>query len=237
MAFIKGRNVRGAVAEYETHRHRLVDARGGNVIVHKLSSPELNVTTVNPTGWTTTVVEIGTGTSEFNPGDEIDVVGILLTAADENDGINVQLVGESFKFDSNHDIYFGMEFRCNDVDQMDFWAGLGITDTTLLAAVTDAVYFETLDGSAALALVAEKNNTETTVAAVGTLVDDTDIFIEFYWNGTTLYAYVDGLIVSATVPANIPDDEELRLSMHFLTGEDVAQTLKIKRLVAIQIGD
>ena len=154
----------------------------------------------------------------------------------DNDGINVQLLGEQSKFDSSHHSYFGIRFKINDVTQSDFLLGFAVTDTALLGAVSDAVYFESLDSSASIDFVAEKGNSETTEAAVGTLVDDTLIYLEFYWDGTKLEAFVDGVSVYYATPANLPDTEELRLSMHFLTGETSAQTLSIADLRAYQWG-
>ena len=221
---------------YDTHLKRVLEVRGPDAVNYKLTAWELAANTVDPAGWTTPVVEAGAGTSEFDVADEIDFIGKLVTAAADNDGINVQLLGEQFKFDSSHHSYFGIRLKINDVTQSDFLLGFAVTDTTLLAAVADAVYFESLDSSASIDFVAEKGNSETTEAAVGTLVDDTLIYLEFYWDGTKLEAFVDGVSKYYATPANLPDSEELRLSMHFLSGEAVAQTLSIADLRAYQWG-
>ena len=60
--------------------------------------------------------------------------------------------------------------------------------------------------------------------------------LEFYWDGSSVYFYVDGTQASNIHTANIPDDEALRLSLEFLTGEAVANTCNVKWLRAIQIG-
>lgn len=226
----------GQLVYYDGHQKRIIDVQGPDVVSYKLTARELHATAINPDNWTTTVVEAGSGLSEFDVADLIDFTGKLFTAADENDGINVQLLGEQFKFDSSHRSYFGIRFKINDVTQSDFLCGFCITDTTLLAGMSDGVYFESLDGSTALAFVAEKDSTETTEAAVGTLADDTLKYLEFYWDGTKLEAFVDGVSVYYATPANLPDNEELRLSMHFLTGEAVAQTILIADLRAFQWG-
>jgi len=50
-----------------------------------------------------------------------------------------------------------------------------------------------------------------------------------------VYFYIDGTLVN-THTANIPDDENLTLSLAFLTGEATANTCNVKWLRAIQIG-
>jgi hypothetical protein len=227
---------RGHQVYYDTHLKRVLKVEGPNCWNYKLTPQELNVSGTDPTGYTTTVVEGGAGTSEFTPADEIDRVGNIVTAGGENDGVNAQLLGEVIKLDADHSSYFGFEFEINDVIQSDLLAGFAVTDTDLLGGVDTAIYFESLDGSAAVNLVAEKDTTETTESAVGTLVVDTLHFLEFYWDGTKVQAFFDGASVYYDTPAELPDDEEMRLSLHFLTGETAVQTLKIKTLRASQWG-
>lgn len=229
-------NRNGAQVWHSGHRKRIIDVKHDDSYHFKLSAAELNATTVDPEFWTTTVVEIGAGTSEFNPSDSIDYVGNLITAANENDGINVQLLGETFKFDSSHHSYFGIRFEINDVTQQDFILGLCITDTDLVGGMTDGMYFRSADAAATVTFVAEKDSTETETASVGTIVDDTIVDLEFYWDGTKVEAFFNGASAYYDTPANLPDDEELRISMHFLTGEAVAQTMKIQKLEAWQWG-
>ena len=224
------------LVHYDTHLKRIIDVQGPDVVKYKLTAQELKATASDPDNWTTTVVEGGAGNSEFDVADEIDFIGKLVTDNFDNDGINVQLLGEQFKFDSSHHSYFGIRFKINDVTQSDFLLGFAVTDVTLLAAVADAVYFESLDGSTSIDFVAEKGNSETTELAVGTLVDDALIYLEFYWDGLKLEAFVDGVSVYYATPANLPDTEELRLSMHFLTGETSVQTFLIADLRAYQWG-
>jgi len=61
--------------------------------------------------------------------------------------------------------------------------------------------------------------------------------LELYFDGTAsaVYFYIDGTLVN-THTANIPDDENLTLSLAFLTGEATANTCNVKWLRAIQIG-
>lgn len=236
MATVRSQYVRNSLVFYEGHRHRVVDAIGKNVKKYELRPDHLNADTSDPTGWTSTVVEVGAGTTEFSPNDSVDRVGTITTAANENDGGNYQLLGEMYQADGSRDIYVGMECQINDADQTDIFFGLAVTDTTLLGGVTDGIYLESLDGAATISSVTEKDSTETQNDSLGTITDATDFTIELYYSGAddTVYFYVDGSRV-ATHTANIPDDEALRLSLHFLTGEAVANTCNIKWLRAFQI--
>ena len=236
MAQLHSRYVRGSLAFYEGHRHRLVHAIGKDVFQYELTAPDLNADAADPTGWTSTVVEAGSGTTEFSPNNTAGRVGTITCAANENDGGSYQLLGENFELTSDQDIYVGAQLQVNDADQTDLFFGLAITDTAILGGVSDAVYFESVDGSATLSTVTEKDSTETQNDSVGTLTDATDIVLEFYWDGSSVYFYVDGTQASNIHTANIPDNEALRLSLEFLTGEAVANTCNVKWLRAIQIG-
>jgi hypothetical protein len=96
------------------------------------------------------------------------------------------------------------------------------------------LYFGSVDGSASLSAVTESGSTETQSDSVGTLVDDTDIELEFYYNGSNVEFFVDGSSV-ATSSTNIPSTE-MRVSVHFLTGEATANTCTIDWIRAIQMG-
>ena len=131
-------------------------------------------------------------------------------------------------------MYFGTKLAINDVDQTDLFIGLAVTDTTLLGGVADAIYFESVDGSATLSAVTEASSTETQSDSVGTLADDTEIELEFYWDGTKVEFFVNGSSV-ATSTTNIPATQ-MRVSVHFLTGEATANTCTIDWIRCIQIG-
>ena len=236
MATLHSRYVRGALAFYEGHRMRLVSAMGKDVYHYELTTPTLNATTVDPSGWTTTVVEAGAGATEFDANNTAGRLGTITCAADENDGGQYQLLGEFFELTSDQDVYAGIEFQGNDVDQTDILFGLCITDTTLLGGMTDGVYWESLDGSATTSTVTEKDSTETQTDSVSTLTDATDQVWEIYCDGSSVYFFADGTQSSTIHTTNIPDDEALTLSLAVLTGEATANTVNVKWLRAIQIG-
>lgn len=237
MGSVRSRYVRQNLAFWESHRHRLVDAIGPDVVKWELDAKDFQDTGgsgTDPRGYVTTVVEVGTGTSEAEASDEAGRRVELVTAANENDGINLQLVGEAFRLDGR-DIYFGIALEADEATQVDFLAGLCISNTDPLGGVTDGVYFEKLDGGTGISTVTEKDSTETQTDDEGTLAADTLVTLEFYFDGTTVYFYVNGSRVG-THAANIPDDEPLTPTIQFLTGEGSAHRMKIAWARAISIG-
>jgi hypothetical protein len=237
LATVRSRYVNGQLAFYEGHRMRLVDAVGSSVYKYELRPDILGATTTDPRGWTTTVVEAGSGTTEWDVNNTAGRVGTITCAANENDGGSYQLLGENIELTSDQDVYVGAKLKINDVDQTDLFFGLAVTDTALLGGVADAVYFESVDGSASISTVTEKDSTETQNDSAGTLADDTDILLEFYFDGSSssVYFFIDGSLVN-THTANIPDDEALRLTIEFLTGEATANTCDVQFMRVIQIG-
>lgn len=237
MANLHSRRIRGNLVYWDTHRKRLVDAIGPDVIKYELQPGHMGGSAGDsPAGWTETVVEAGAGTSEFIGTTTAGAIGDVITAANENDGWSGQLSGECFELTSDQDLYCGIQWQLNDVTQTDLFFGLAIVDTAILGGVTDRIGFESLDGSTDLKVAVEKDSTETLSASLATLADATDIFTEFYWDGSGVECFVDGASVLDAVTTNLPNDEALRLSLEVLTGEAVAQTMIVKQMRCIQIG-
>ena len=228
----------GALLFYQTHRDRIVNAIGDNVEFFDLKPEDTGASTVDPPGWTSTVVEAGSGTTEWVASNVERGASTITCAANEDDGGSYQLLGERILLDAGNWVYFRCKFSINDVDQTDVFVGFAITDTAILGGVTDRIGFQSVDGDAGLDFLVEKDSTETLTEDVATLADDTDIDVEFVWDGaaSSLYTYVNGdYTSSSTATTNLPNDEELRLSVEFLTGEAVANTMTIKKLTYCQV--
>jgi len=240
MASTSTRYIRGALAYYGAHRMRLLDAFGENVQKFELK-PEMagqhkGATGTDPRGWTPTVVEVGTGTSEAEASDEAGIAWELVSAANEDDGISLQKFGETFQPDGERDIYFGVKLEADEATQLDFLFGLAITDTALLGGLSDGIYFEKLDAGTGISGVTEKDSGETQTDDLHTFAANTPVILEFYYDGAQdrVYFFVDGLEV-AIHTAGIPDDEALRISMELLAGSAAARRLKIHWMRCIQI--
>jgi len=212
-----------------------LDAIGPNVakfLEHFVYTPFASAD--NLAGWTTTLVEAGAGetTVALTAGANSGVLLITSDAAD-NDGANLQVQGEAFKA-LTYPIYFGCRFQMSEVTQSDILFGLAITDTDALGGLTDGIYFRKVDASAVLTYVLEKNSTETITNSV-TLVADTWYQVEFYFDGTNIDFWVNGVLQTRPVTTNLCDDEWLTDSIHFLTGEAVVHTASIVWIRTIQI--
>ena len=101
--------------------------------------------------------------------------------------------------------------------------------------MTDGVYFEKLDGSLSVSAVTEKDSSETQTDSLATMSDATDIDLEIYFDGSSVYFYADGA-QAAIHTLTIPDDEALTLSLAFLTGEAVANSCNFKEVKLIAVG-
>lgn len=213
--------INGALCFYDTYAQRLIDAWGNNV--HKFIDDFVRMpvddTTGDPTEYTVTVVEAGTGDSTVTLKDDAQTGWLRINAAaNENDGAQIVLKGESWKLSSGDYIYFNTRFLIDEATQSDFLIGLVIGgNTTLLGGMTDGIYFRSVDGSTDLNFVTEKNSTETATKAA-TLAAATTYYLSFVCDGTgTVYAYCNSTLV-ATHTTNIPDDEALTVGIAYLNG-------------------
>lgn len=239
-------NLNGAFALTDASQlSRLYDAWGANVVkflTHYTNLP-IDDTTLDPTEYTATMTEVGAGDTIVSLDTTVGGRLLITTAANEDDGVNLQLNGEAFTFATNSITYFGIKFKVSDATQSDFLAGLCITDTTLLGGMTDGCYFRSADGSATVSFVLEKDSTETSTTAITTMSDATDYIMEFIYDGRngTIRAWTEtgGVLSSEIVPtttANLPNDEVLTYSFAYLTGAAGVDTASIDWVRIIQIG-
>jgi len=241
---IKTKNIHNALVLYDdaTVAERWYDAFGAGVTKYVTSFTSLPAddTTIDPTEFANTIVEAGGGDSTAVVNDTAGGALIITTAANENDGYSMQLgnanSGESVSFASDYPCYFGIQFQINDVDQTDVLAGVCVTDTALLGGMTDGMYFRSVDATGVLNFVIEKDSVESTTA-VNTMADATDVTCEWYFDGEQVTVWVNDTQVAqiARTDASFPNDELLRLSLEFLTGEAVANTCLVKWIRCIQI--
>lgn len=237
MANLRSRYIGGALAFWDTHRKRIVKAIGGDVFGYEddfVKSTQNSADTLE--GWTVTLTEAGGGDSTITYPDAVGGAVLLTTDAAENDGLSLQLDGESYEITSDQSaVYFGIKFKCDEATQNDVLVGLCITDTDLTGGMTDGIYFEKLDGGTSFSCVTEKDSTETQTDTVGTLAANTDVVLEFYFDGTSVEFFVNGASV-ATHTTNIPNDESLTPSIELLAGSAAARTMTIDWIRCFQIG-
>ena len=225
--------------------NRWIDAFGTDVVKYL---GELNHgmddTTGNPTAYTTTATSDGAGTSTLAKSVTAGHLFLITTDNFEYDGINATLKGESFLFTPGRPMYFGAKIQLSAATQSDMVFGLVETDTTLLAvdtahaiAVTgDGAFFSSLDGSTVVAFKTYVAGAQTNTANADTaLVSATDMILEFYYNGSSLFGYQNGALVgefTADLPAA---DQTITPSFAYLSGAAAAVTAEISWMRAIQV--
>lgn len=189
-----------------------------------------------PGAWAVTLVEGGNGDTTVALAAGAEGGELLITTDDaENDGANIQAKGEAFKLASNKPLYFGCRFKVSEATQADFLIGLCITDTDLLGGLTDGVYFRKVDGSTAMNFVLEKGSTETATAFGTAIAQDVYYIVEFLFDGTNVDWYVNGVLQTRPAITNLPNDEFVTPSIHFLTGAAAIETMNVDWIRAIQL--
>ena len=164
---------------------------------------------------------------------------LITTAGADNNGANMQLGGadgECVMLDSSSTVYCGIRLKTDEAQQSDIFFGLGVTDEDWSGGITDGVYFRKVDGTTNLEFVWEKDSLET-APVIGTMEADTYYTLEFYFDGSVLYVYVDGVEVAKRERTRhtFPDDELLRLALEALTGSAKSITFNVSWICMIQV--
>lgn len=190
--------------------------------------------------WINTVTQAGSGSATATLPDELG--GSLLITNDnaDNDNSFFQWCGasasvtECFKFVAGKQLWFSSRLKVSDATQCDFVMGLQITDTSPLA-VSDGVYFIKNDDAATLDLVVTKASTATTVAAISTIVSDTYVTLEYYYDGKSTIEYgINGAVLGAADTTNMPNTQTLALSFGIQNGAAAIKTMNIDYILVIQ---
>lgn len=185
-----------------------------------------------------TITEIDGGTAVSAPTTVLDagLGGLSFTnGAQDNDSFEIQHKVENWLLDSPGKYWFTGRLDVSDDDQVDVYLGMIITDTTILAGVTDGVYLRKDDGDTNWDLVIERNSTEVASTAIATLDTDeheyaivVDVYSATGWGKVTVL--IDGVIVHSKETTNLPYDESLTASASVTDGEAAAITWILRRI-------
>lgn len=237
MADVIGQRLAGNLVYIDkaAHLKRVVDAIGPDVF--KFLNDFMHGQGLSATALGDEATVTATGTSPVVFTDAAGGVLLITTGGTENDGVNIQWLGENFHLGATgiRALYFGARLKISEATQADFFIGLCDTDTDILGGADDSIGFRKSDGSTAVSFVTEKGTTETTLAA---LTADTDYHIlEFFYDADagTLEVFVDGVSKGFVATTNLPDEAQ-RVSVAFLTGDTAAETMEIDWINVIQIG-
>jgi hypothetical protein len=186
-------------------------------------------------GYIATIVQAGAGDAAITSTDLAGGVLKIVNDAADDDSVELQWNAENFKAVANKPLWFETRVKVSDATQSDLTIGLCITDTSLITAMSDGIYFRKNDGDAKILTLTEKNATETQTDTGLTMADDTWVKLGFFWDGSaSVFFYVDG-VLKATHTTNIVDDEELAVSIAFRNGEAVAKTAYVDYVKCCQV--
>lgn len=233
------KSVRNALVYYDDrYENRWLEAIGSNVVKWELPvGVPKDDTTNDPSEFVNTEGGTNTILSSTTVGDRL----IITTGGTEYNGVNLQVHGSAFKLESGLPLYFGARIAMQNGAKGDYLIGLCEVDTTLLATATahglavtdDGVYFYQLNDATAMIFVNELGGVEGAIATGVTTGSGAYHDYEFYWDGSVLYVYVDGVLVGSV--ASGLADQALTPSINVRAGDDGAEILYVQWMKAIQI--
>ncbi len=179
------------------------------------------------------VTRVGTTPTEVVQNADGGVLLLTMAATDDSSaslqwsGNDLATTAETFRFAVGKRLFYKARFQVSDALQSDFVLGLQITDTTPLA-VSDGVYFRKDDGDTNLDFVVIKASVATTETAFSTVASATWTELAFYYDGKSgIKFFKDDVHLGTSVLTNLPDTEELTISIHMQNGEAVAKTMSL----------
>jgi hypothetical protein len=238
------KQVREAQVFYEEgNDSRWIDAIGNNVVKFELRRGfPTDDTTGDPTEFVCNITEAGAGDTVTVNSDTAGEVMLVTTAGNDYDGINLQLKGEAFKLASGLPMYFGIKCKLSSATQSDLLVGVGEQLAAVLkvaaahgfaAAAVEGVFFAKLDAGTTITAQSWKDGV-VSAAANATPVFDTSYHIyEIFWDGATVYFYLDGSLVTST--AATLADGDLTPTIQVNNGEAAVEYLRVAWMRCIQI--
>lgn len=200
-------------------------------------------TTGDPTEFTVTVVEGGSGDSTITPG-LVQGYPLLLTTDDADyDGLNVQLKGSLAMCSATTPWYLRGVVKASVAALSDLLFGMCLPKTDLcktssahgvLATGVEGAFFFKVAGASSTTIYAKvyKAGTEVASTAVGTLAT-ADIDLAIRWDGTYFHFYVDN-VEKATIAGTLPT-VALTPSLNWRTGAAAAITLSVSELAFVSV--
>lgn len=175
------------------------------------------------TEWTITATSAGAGTSAISTPDVAGGIARITTAANENDGLFAQTIGEIFLLQDGKKAFLKTRISVGDAAQSDWVVGLHSTDTTPQDA-TMRFLFESVDGSAAVYFNVDDNTTDTDSATLATVADDTFLTLAVYWDGVdSIKCYANDVLIDTISSVDVPG-AEMAVGFGYLNGAAGAET-------------
>ena len=199
---------------------------------------------IDGTVWRTNV-DGTSDTIKLNNGVTGGVVEILHGTAD-NEESHMTAINHGFATDaaSPRKMWATCRLKTSDSNATGLFIGLtsdnGDEEVSILTdgggATEDAIGFYLLDGSAAetITLLTAVGDSETVTSCTDSFADDTYVTLSWYYNGSSVEAYVNGTL-RATVTTNIPNDGTVMFpAIHVAAREGAANTVTVDYMVVCQ---
>lgn len=179
-----------------------------------------------------TVTETQAGAAQALADADGGVIALTNSAAD-NDINQIQKVGESFRLAVGKEAWLKIRAKVSDATNTDVNIGLIITDTSIVAGVTDGWYFTKAEDSTSLVFKQLLNSTASSVTA-GTVADDTYFTCGAYYDGvsTTKVYFNDVHVGSVTTTDYLCTDEDLTVTLSLQNGSGSAHVLSCDYFLA-----
>lgn len=152
---------------------------------------------------------------------------LLTNTAVDDDQISLQKIGEAYRFTPGKRTFFEVRFQVSEAIQVDWYFGLIITDTSVVAGFTDGVFIKKDDGDAQIDFGSLKDSAGVTKTNFATFAAATWTRVGFYYDGQDFWLTFNGQIVSKVAGTVIPDDEDLRITLTLQNGDANARTMLV----------
>lgn len=158
---------------------------------------------------------------------------LLLTNAANDDFLTaMQLTVATFTGAAGKKMWFKGRIAISDATESDMVIGFQGTDTTPLATAS-GMWFQKDDGAATIKACVANNSTQTTSAALKTLVAATYYDLAIYYNGKDgIEFWIDDACVYTAAATNFPDTRALNVSFAIQNGAAAAKTLTVDYILA-----
>lgn len=177
--------------------------------------------------WVVTTTEAGTGAATEALAADERSGALLITNDDASGDLDALQSAEEFtSLTVGKKLWFETKLKVSSISVATLLVGLAITDTTVLDA-SDRVGFVLTSGAATLDAFTTKNSTTTTTSAIATLVAATYVTLGFYWDGASAVKFFVNRSLVATHTTNVPDDENLALTIHLQNGSAAVQSTTV----------
>jgi hypothetical protein len=184
--------------------------------------------------WVINTTEAGSGSATEALAADEACGALLITNDDANDDVDsLQSTEECWRLASGKQLWMEMRVKVSDADDVDMFVGLAITDTTPRDA-SDRVGFSLADGSAVIQCECAKDSTGDATSSGVSAADATYVKLGLHFDGKNKVRFFIDRSLVATVSSNIPNDENLAITLNIQNGAAAADTLHVDYIYVAQ---